>query len=85
MTKIEIGCPLPSAFCAMITILTALLRFPNEVSLSILALSLDWFKEFLEFCGGYQFHSKEIKENVRREIENIIVSLVIAASKSNAD
>lgn len=84
MTKIEIGSPLPSAFCAMITILTALLRLPNEISLSIIALALDWFKEFLEFCGGYQFHSKEIKESVRREIENIIISLIITASKSNA-
>ncbi|GBC43817.2 serine/threonine-protein kinase SMG1 isoform X3 [Rhizophagus irregularis DAOM 181602=DAOM 197198] len=85
MTKIEIGSPLPSAFCAMVTILTAFLRFPNEISLSTLALALDWFKEFLEFCGGYQFHSKEIKENVRREIENIIISLVITARvvKSN--
>lgn len=81
MTKIEIGSPLPSAFCAMVTILTAFLRFPNEISLSTLALALDWFKEFLEFCGGYQFLSKDIKENVRREIENIIISLVITASK----
>ncbi|GET01157.1 serine/threonine-protein kinase SMG1 isoform X2 [Rhizophagus clarus] len=85
MTKIEIGSPLPSAFCAMITILTALLRFSNEISLSIIALALDWFKEFLEFCGSYQFNSKEIKESIRREIENIIISLIITArvAKSN--
>src|SRR3954452_24419874 len=81
MNKITIDSPLPSAFCAMGTALTALLQCPNELSLNVLALALDLFKDILEFCGN-QSYSKEMKEKIRREFDNIIVSLIITASKS---
>lgn len=81
MNKITIDSPLPSAFCAMVTALTALLRCPNELSLNVLALALDWFKDILEFCGN-QPYAKEMKEKIRTEFDNIIFSLIIIASKS---
>jgi hypothetical protein len=81
MNEITIDSPLPSAFCAMVTALTALLRCPNELSLNVLALALDWFKDILEFCDN-QSYSKEMKEKIRNEFGNVIFSLIITASKS---
>ena len=68
----------------MVTSLIALLRFPNELPLNVFALALDWFKDILEYCDN-QSYSKEIKEKIRREFDNIIFSLIITASKSNAN
>ncbi|SRR6266540_317945 len=82
MTEIKNDSPLPSSFYAMITTLTALLQYPNEFSSNVFALVLYWFKDVLEYCGGNQFHSKEINEKIRKEFENIVFSLVISASKS---
>ena len=84
MTEIKDDSPLPSAFCAMVTTLTLLLRYPNEFSSNVLALALYWFKDVLEYCGDGQFRSKEINEKIRKEFNNVIFSLVIAASKSYA-
>ncbi|CAG8478500.1 7348_t:CDS:10 [Funneliformis caledonium] len=79
MTEIKIDSSLPSTFCAMVTTLTVLLRYPNEFSSNVLALALDWFEDILEFCSGKQFHIKEINEIIRKEFDNIIFSLVITA------
>ena len=83
ITQIQIDSLIPSAFCAMATALIALMRFPNELPLNVLALALDWFKDTLKYCVN-QSYSKEIKEKIRREFDNIIISLIVTASKSNS-